>query len=259
MSLHSTCHSTSTHHVPSAPRKPRKKPKTTTPGPFSAAAPIIQGPIPQPYLALAPSSVTSFTASTPYTFPTPARSTLVLPSNYKRGKPSSASLTSSTPSNTGPSNLRNQYGAGLLAPPTIMPGGQSAQPRIQTVAAPPQTARRRTAERVGVGGRRSEDRLRDVAVANASMSSLDQVPQIQETERIQEETVEALAPAQTPAQQPQRRRRRIVRGEEGGLTRRLTVTTREEGRALGLARGASMRRLNVWDGMSMEPWARSLS
>lgn len=46
-----------------------------------------------------------------------------------------------------------------------------------------------------------------------------------------------------------RRRRRIVRGDDSpGVGRRLTVSSREEGRALGLARGASMRRLNVWDG-----------
>ena len=41
-----------------------------------------------------------------------------------------------------------------------------------------------------------------------------------------------------------------MRGETGGLARRPTVSSREEGRALGLARGASMRRLNIWDGES---------
>jgi len=82
--------------------------------------------------------------------------------------------------------------------------------------------------------------LRDIrsANANASMLSLGQLGQIMETD-----------PVETPDATPQRRRRRIVRGEDGGtLARRLTVTSREEGRALGLARGASMRRLNVWDG-----------
>jgi hypothetical protein len=56
----------------------------------------------------------------------------------------------------------------------------------------------------------------------------------------------------TPAPAATRRRRRIVReveeGEPAGISRRLTVSSREEGRAIGLARGASMRRLNVWDG-----------
>lgn len=55
----------------------------------------------------------------------------------------------------------------------------------------------------------------------------------------------------TPA--PARRRRQIVRGDGDEVqgetpSRRLTVSSREEGRAIGLARGASMRRLNVWDG-----------
>ncbi|KAL7422718.1 hypothetical protein Q5752_002010 [Cryptotrichosporon argae] len=39
------------------------------------------------------------------------------------------------------------------------------------------------------------------------------------------------------------RRRRVVSGTQ----RTLTVSSREEGRAMGLARGASMRRFNVWD------------
>ena len=124
-----------------------------------------------------------------------------------------------------------------------MPGGSAAPPRVQAgLAVPPQNMRKRSAERVGVGGntrRRAEDRLRDLAAANASTSSLGQIGRI-------------LASDQVPEEQsaPQRRRRRIVRGETGGLARRPTVSSREEGRALGLARGASMRRLSVWDGES---------
>jgi hypothetical protein len=65
---------------------------------------------------------------------------------------------------------------------------------------------------------------------------------------------------QTPVAVPAtRRRRRIVRGDGDGdgvggpgVSRRLTVSSREEGRAMGLARGASMRRLNVWDGRSSQ-------
>jgi len=222
---------------PLAPRRARKNPKTTpaAPGPTSK----VHGPIPQPYLALAPSSVTAISAPTPYSFPSPSQSSLILPSNYKRGNQSSVSLAKSVPSNAGPSISRTGYGAGLLAPPTIMPGGQSAPPRVQGGLEPPQNPRRRAADRVGVGGGRREERLRNLQMANASMTSLGQLGQIMESDRMPEEQ---SAPV------PQRRRRRIVRGEAEGLSRRLTVTTREEGRALGLARGASMRRVNVWDG-----------
>lgn len=69
-----------------------------------------------------------------------------------------------------------------------------------------------------------------------------------ESDNVGEERTTTPAPAVPAAT---RRRRRIVREveDEGpGISRRLTVSSREEGRAIGLARGASMRRLNVWDG-----------
>ena len=224
-----------------APRKARKKPKITPAG--LSSTPKVHGPIPTPYLALAPSPLTTVASTpTPYTFPTTTQSSLVLPSTYKRGKQSPLSLAPSNSSNAGPSTSRTGYAAGLLAPPTIMPGGQAAPPRVQGGAEPALGARRRSAERVGVGGSRREDRLRNMESANASMSSLGQLGQILESEQMPEEQNAPL---------PQRRRRRIVREESGGLTRRPTVNSREEGRALGLARGASMRRLNVWDGRSL--------
>jgi len=77
------------------------------------------------------------------------------------------------------------------------------------------------------------------------MTSLGHLGRIMETDTIPGDD-------RNPTPAP-RRRRRIVREveEEGpGLNRRLTVSSREEGRAIGLARGASMRRLNVWDGQS---------
>lgn len=85
---------------------------------------------------------------------------------------------------------------------------------------------------------------------NVSMASLGQLGQILESDPTVPdgsgvEGASASAPVAGPAQ---RRRRRVVRGEGGGITRRPTVSSREEGMALGLARGASMRRLNVWDG-----------
>jgi hypothetical protein len=120
-------------------------------------------------------------------------------------------------------------------------------PRIQGEGTPPQGGRKRSTERVGVGGiaqrRRSEERLRDLGGVNASVSSLGQLGQILENDPSDQATPQPL-----PA--PQRTRQRIVQGETGGLTRRPTVSSREEGRAIGLARGASMRRVNVWDGRS---------
>jgi hypothetical protein len=144
----------------------------------------------------------------------------------------------------------------------VVPGGQSAAPRVQgeasTSADDPVNTRRAPREQLRTrpseerlrtrpsverlrssNGNRSEERLTDLRGTNLSMLSLGQLGQIMESDPVVEE----------PAPVPQRRRRRIVRGEEaGGLARRLTVTSREEGRAIGLARGASMRRLNVWDG-----------
>lgn len=177
----------------------------------------------------------------------------IFPSAYvapRWGRTSRQGAESPAPPATVPSR-QGAYAAGLLAPPAIVPGGQSGVPRIQGVNQAAQNARKRPADRVGVGGtgepagagagmrRRSEDRLRDVAAANVSMLSLGQLGSIMETDP---------QPEEPPQPAPQRRRRRVVRGETGGLTRRPTVSSREEGLALGLSRGASMRRLNVWDG-----------
>ncbi|RXK41731.1 hypothetical protein M231_00966 [Tremella mesenterica] len=206
----------------------RKKKKTKTPTPSRS-----YGPIPEPFLALAPSPVTSRPSSELYAAPVASSSTLVLPSTYTRPGQNSS---------PGPSTqvLRplegtsRRHAAGLLSPPAIMPGNQPSGLQV-----PPTCQRRRSAERVGrpigwgEGRGRSEEYLRDVMSGNHSNTSLGQLGQIVENDN------QASAPAQ-------RRRRRIVR-DDGGLSRRPTVTSREEGRAIGLARGASMRRFNVWD------------
>ncbi|OCF39810.1 hypothetical protein I317_06362 [Kwoniella heveanensis CBS 569] len=160
--------------------------------------------------------------------------------------------------------VRPKYVTNLLSPPAIIPGGTSSTPRIQ--AQPPANPRRRSGERERGGGprtRRSEERLRDLVNVNASLTSLGQLGRILESDPTsnagererergrpeeEEEQEAGLAQAREAVQQANRRRRRIVRGENGtGVVRRLTVSSREEGRAIGLARGASMRRTNVWD------------
>ncbi|WRT70561.1 uncharacterized protein IL334_007559 [Kwoniella shivajii] len=162
---------------------------------------------------------------------------------------------------------RNKYVTSLLSPPTIIPGGTSSVPRIQNI---PSANPRRVGGANGSGGgrRRSEERLREIytnsanGFGNPSLTSLGQLGRILESghlnqtnERDEEEAAEAeeeerLAQAQFEAQHANalsnRRRRRIVRGENAPV-RRLTVSSREEGRALGIARSASMRRTNVWD------------
>lgn len=125
------------------------------------------------------------------------------------------------------------FANGLLAPPAIRAGAITPSGR----AVSPSGRRRRTqAQAVGMGA------------GNPSMTSLGQLGRIMETDP--QAAGDDRNQTQTPAP---RRRRRIVRAdeEEGqGVSRRLTVSSREEGRAIGLARGASMRRLNVWDGKS---------
>ncbi|WWD08466.1 hypothetical protein V865_006578 [Kwoniella europaea PYCC6329] len=252
---------------PGVRAKPRKKPK-----PSSSPTPRV-GPIPAPYLALAPTPISSLSASTIDQLAATAATTssnLILPSSYVRS--SQERRNRSTPNlNTAgereeeagpssrPANSRQQqqkYVTSLLSPPTIIPGGTSSTPRIQSTQpqAPPNT-RRRSGERAreGISTRRSQERLRELVIGNPSLTSLGQLGQILESGHLPEETNEEsdLARAQQDVQaQAQRRRRRIVRGdtaETSGVRRRLTVSSREEGRALGLARGASMRRTNVWD------------
>ncbi|WVW80994.1 hypothetical protein I302_102985 [Kwoniella bestiolae CBS 10118] len=245
--------------------KPRKKPK---PSPSPSPSPRT-GPIPTPYLALAPTPISSLSASTiDHLAATAAASSsnLVLPSAYVRSSQerrnrSTPNLNNTSEPNEGeagagpsirPGTSRQQkYVTSLLSPPTIIPGGTSSAPRIQNTQPPPNT-RRRSGERERLNTRRSQERLRELVVGNPSLTSLGQLGQILESGQLpeEEEQENGLAQAQQDAQNnAQRRRRRIVRGEtgEGGMRRRLTVSSREEGRALGLARGASMRRTNVWD------------
>jgi len=198
-----------------APKAKRKKAKPTpTPDP--------NRPIPQPYLALAPRPLSS-QARQEISNPN-----LVLPSSYRRPTTSQSQRT-----DAGPSSRRREEGerfvSGLLAPPTVRAGAGSSTSR-------PSEGRRRT------------DRLRQTgqghAAGNASMTSLGHLG------RIMESDTPGQGDDRNPTPAPRRRRRivREVEDEGAGLTRRLTVSSREEGRAIGLARGASMRRLNVWDG-----------
>ena len=169
---------------------------------------------------------------------------MVLPSSYRRPATAQGNPTTTNGGgDAGPSTRRERdrdrdrermFANGLLAPPTIRAGANTPSGR----AVSPSGRRRRTqAQAVGMGA------------GNPSMTSLGQLGRIMETDP--QAAGDDRNQTQTPA--PARRRRRIVRadGEEGqGVSRRLTVSSREEGRAIGLARGASMRRLNVWDGTS---------
>ena len=238
----------------------RKKKKTK--GQASAA--------PKPYLALAPNPISTLTQEE---IEAMASRSMVLPSTYVRtSKPSTSQVSATGP--FAPAK-KKKYAAGLLAPPAIMPGGQTARPRLQssnsagavprrsserveTLARPERAERqergdasRATSATPGLNESRrrpldrtrSSDRLRDIGGNNASMMSLGHLGQIFGSDPM------AQTPPAAPAPEPQqRRRRRVVRGEEGGRPRRPTVSSREEGRAMGLARGASMRRMNVWDG-----------
>ncbi|WWC72444.1 uncharacterized protein I206_106406 [Kwoniella pini CBS 10737] len=163
-------------------------------------------------------------------------------------------------SGQGQTTRPQKYVTSLLSPPMIIPGGTSATPRIQgsgnTPQLPPNTRRRSSEQREqrelrerAANRRRSQERLRDLVNGNPSLTSLGQLGQILESGQLPEDNEDehGLSRAQQDVQQAQRRRRRIVRGEGAGVARRLTVSSREEGRAIGLARGASMRRTNVWD------------
>lgn len=158
---------------------------------------------------------------------------------------------------------RTRYASGLLSPPAVVPGGTPGVPRVQVYSQPgkrrnrnpnagAETAGIRTGAGLGVsrdGPSASRTRLDTLQTHNPSQISLGQLGQVLNSDPASYDT-----PGEPPqqAQQPQRRRRRVVtgdtNGEGGGLRRRLTVSSREEGRALGVARGASMRRRNLWDG-----------
>ena len=250
-----------------AARKPRKKQKARPAG----ASPIPTPNVPQPYLAVAPSPVSSMSKSRIDELSNKPRNIMFLPSSFPRPAPlDTAGLSSDAAGpSTRPSERRQMYATGLMAPPAIMPGGQSATPRVQGSTTPLQDIRRRSADRVGVGTqdgfrvisrpatatanrRRSEERLRDIGAANASIMSLGVLGQILEAE-----PANRNANQQPPNSQQQptaaahvqgRRRRRVVRNDAVVTPRRQTVRTREEGVALGIARSASTRRVNVWDG-----------
>jgi hypothetical protein len=105
------------------------------------------------------------------------------------------------------------YAAGLLSPPSIMPGGRPNEPLQHG----------RTTPRGRLGSH-----------PNTSQSSLRPSSPNPEVER--------------PTTPTRRRRRRVVQESIRRRQRSDTVNSVEEGRAIGLARGASMRRVNLWDG-----------
>ncbi|WWC65371.1 uncharacterized protein I303_107989 [Kwoniella dejecticola CBS 10117] len=274
-----------------ARRKARKKPKAAQ---ISPAHSPRSGPIPTPYLALAPTPNSSLSSSTiDQLAATASSSNLILPSSYirssqERRNRSTPNLRDEGENEAGPSVNRNsnsnayanantsdvalnrpisnqgqlrqqKYVTSLLSPPMIIPGGTSATPRIQGVGStshqqPPPNTRRRSSEQreraaAAATRRRSHEQLRELVNGNPSLTSLGQLGQILESGQLPEENEDGngLSQAQQDVQTAQRRRRRIVRGDGTGIARRLTVSSREEGRAIGLARGASMRRTNVWD------------
>lgn len=256
--------------VAPAPKAKRKKARPSALPSGSQALP--PRPIPQPYLARAPKPISSF-SSTRLDAQLPTSSHLVLPSSYRR--PATAQGTIST-GDAGPSTARNRdrdreqrFANGLLAPPAIRagantshrnrpvsPSGAAGAPTPAAAAPAPTAGRRRQMER--------NQAIRGLGAGNPSMTSLGHLGRILEADptvaAIPEERISGTGQAQGQGQgvtaPNTRRRRRIVRGDEDspGVSRRLTVTSREEGRAIGLARGASMRRLNVWDGELLPPF-----
>ncbi|TYJ55619.1 hypothetical protein B9479_003651 [Cryptococcus floricola] len=230
--------------TPAGPaRKPKKKrppsplPPSTSPVPGPSSLQEFR-PVPRPYLVRAPSPI----SNTPHN----RLAEMLLPSSFTRPQegPSAQILGGAAVGAGGSGRERVQkkkkasrYAQGLLAPPSIVPGGVPAAPRVQHQQL---RDRRRGEDRLGrhAGGTTSQTRLQDLPAGNPSQTSLGHLATIL--------GADPVAAEQDPA--PARRRRRIVRGEEEeGLRRRVTVSSREEGRALGVARGASMRRRNVWD------------
>ncbi|WVO17486.1 hypothetical protein L204_105178 [Cryptococcus depauperatus] len=228
-------------------------PTTLLPGSSSSDTMAEERPVPQPYLAVAPSPVSSISQTT--------LDSMVLPSNYARHSRREAESfalgtatvnaehRSSRPGASRGKKRRSRYVSGLLAPPAIIPGGILGTPRVQSH----QGSRRRerpfqtdTTIHSGAAGERSDTsldggRLNELSVMNTSQTSLGRGAQTNNQEILEEPLGYGFVAAEQP-----RRRRRIVGGQdESGLHRR--VTSREEGRALGIARGASMRRRNVWD------------
>ncbi|WVQ70603.1 hypothetical protein IAR50_000122 [Cryptococcus sp. DSM 104548] len=229
--------------TPAGPaRKPKKKrppsplPPSTSPTPGPSTSQDLLRPVPRPYLARAPSPI----SNTPHN----RLAEMVLPSSFPRPQPGpstqileGAAAPAGRDGTAGPARGQkkkkgSRYAQGLLAPPSIVPGGVPAAPRVQHQQ---NRDRRRGEDRLGrhAGGTTSQTRLQELP--NQSQTSLGHL-------------ILGSDPVAVEQDPPPRRRRRIVRGEgEEGLRRRVTVSSREEGRALGVARGASMRRRNVWD------------
>jgi hypothetical protein len=198
---------------------------------------VTQDPVPEPYLALAPAPITAAVAK--------PESGLILPSDYVRS--------------VNPSELR--YASGLISPPSVMPGGSTADrsnnggtPRplptptpssrgyITSLLSPPFVVPGgRTPSPLPLpprpplphtGSSRSVQRNRETPPVAGRRSP---VPPL------------SIPPHTTPADMPSTPRRRAQRSRvvNSTISRRPTVSSREE----HLSRRASMRRTNVWDGM----------
>ncbi|BEJ11060.1 hypothetical protein CspHIS471_0104820 [Cutaneotrichosporon sp. HIS471] len=107
------------------------------------------------------------------------------------------------------------YAASLISPPAIMPGGRPNEPLQHG----------RTTPRGRLGSHPN--------ISQPSLRPTSSNPSPNEGER--------------PRTPTRRRRLRAVQESIRRRPRADTVNSVEEGRALGLARGASMRRVNVWD------------
>ncbi|ORX41174.1 hypothetical protein BD324DRAFT_46918 [Kockovaella imperatae] len=221
--------------------------------------------IPKPFLALAPAPATTLAGSRFHEALSHASlSNLVLPSSFPRGTGISPNpnvpmaMTTAGPSRHAPTGRTRKFATGLLAPPAVMPGGVAASPRVQPAIAgrtgrSTPVALNDTPEGM-IRKARSGNRLREISGsgANASMMSLGHTGRLLQSDPVVPPLpslpVQLRDAGPVPQQVSSARRRRVVRGEEEAR-RRLTVSTREEGRAMGIARGASMRRLNVWDNL----------
>ncbi|BEI87793.1 uncharacterized protein CcaverHIS019_0105110 [Cutaneotrichosporon cavernicola] len=185
-------------------------------------------PIQEPYLVTAPPS----SLRTP-----PSDDTgLILPSTYARslrppltsnasgsGRSYAANFLSPPAIMAMPSASRplsypgpsRGYAASLISPPAIMPGGRPNEPLQYG----------RTTPRGRLGSHPN--------ISQPSLRPTSSNPSPNEGER--------------PRTPTRRRRLRAVQESIRRRPRADTVNSVEEGRALGLARGASMRRVNVWD------------
>lgn len=172
---------------------------------------------------------------------------LILPSTYVR----SLSNSSPAPQPPNPSNHswsgsipRQSYAANFLSPPSIMPSGSTSAPRPSSPAARGYAANLLSPPSIMPGGRPSEPLIQTVRQPHSGRNT-----------RLGSGNASQLPLPRTPYPNaqgegrttPRPRRRRVVQ-ESLRRRRSETVSTVEEGRAIGLARGASMRRVNLWDG-----------